>query len=145
RCPLYPQKRTWISRAVMSAFVPKADVRPASFDHLVGEREELCWNFKPKGLCSLEIEGEHEFGWLLHRKIGGLRAFEKSDPNRHRQVDNCPRDCCHNSSGRQPKRTREPRKSPESHGIPSRPLAVLVGQIGMGRDPPEGHSCAAGP
>src|SRR5215467_10026171 len=46
------------------------------FDHLVGEREELCWNFKPKGVCSLEIEGEHEFGWLLHRKIGGLRAFE---------------------------------------------------------------------
>ena len=24
-CPLYPQKRTWISRAVMSALWPKAD------------------------------------------------------------------------------------------------------------------------
>src|SRR5207247_1623179 len=47
-----------------------------SFDHLVGEREQLVWNLEAERLSGLEIDDQLELGWLHHWKIGGLRTLE---------------------------------------------------------------------
>jgi hypothetical protein len=49
-----------------------------SFDHLIGESEQLCWHFEPERLCGLEIHHKLEPGRLFHRKLGRLCAFEDS-------------------------------------------------------------------
>src|SRR5450755_4149039 len=48
----------------------------ASFDHLVGAGEDCWWNGERKRLGSLEIDHQFELGWLLDRKVGGLRAAQ---------------------------------------------------------------------
>jgi hypothetical protein len=45
-----------------------------SFDHLIGAEHEPGWNFMPDLLRSVEIDDNLEFGRLLDRPIGGLRA-----------------------------------------------------------------------
>src|SRR5215470_310602 len=47
-----------------------------SFDHLVGEREELVRNFQSKRLRRPEIDHELEFRRLHDRQIGRLLPFE---------------------------------------------------------------------
>ena len=50
--------------------------RAASFDHLVGEREQRRRDGEAKGLGGLEIDDEIELGRLLDRDIAGLRAVQ---------------------------------------------------------------------
>ena len=71
QCPLYPQKRTWISRAAMFALCQKqtsADL----FDYLVGQHEEVVWHFDPERPRGGEIDDEIEFSRLLDWEIAGL-------------------------------------------------------------------------
>ena len=48
------------------------------FDHLVGERKQLRWNFESERLGGLEVGDEFEFGGLLDREVGRLLTFENS-------------------------------------------------------------------
>jgi hypothetical protein len=48
----------------------------ASFDHLFGPHEYRRWNRQPKNLGGLKVDQQLELGWLLHRQIGGLGAFQ---------------------------------------------------------------------
>src|SRR5919198_2528904 len=52
---------------------------PLLFDHLVGGGEQRWRHFEPKCFCSLEIDHQLEFGWLLHRQIG--RALTPENPS----------------------------------------------------------------
>src|SRR5438034_626031 len=47
-----------------------------SFDHLVGEREQLVWNLEAERLGRLEVDHQIVLGWLLHRQVGRLLAPE---------------------------------------------------------------------
>ena len=40
---------------------------PSLFDHLVGEREQLCRKFEPERLCGLEIEHKPQLRGSLYR------------------------------------------------------------------------------
>jgi hypothetical protein len=42
----------------------------ASFDDFVGLRKKCLWHAKTKSFCSLEIDHQFEFGWLLHGEVG---------------------------------------------------------------------------
>src|SRR5262245_35770281 len=44
-----------------------------SFDHLVGEREQLFWNSDAERSRYRQVDDQIEFGWLLDREIGRLR------------------------------------------------------------------------
>jgi hypothetical protein len=46
------------------------------FDHLVGAGKKDGWHFETKRPRSLEVDRQFVLGRLLHRKIGGLGAFE---------------------------------------------------------------------
>ena len=78
----------------MSALPPKADIRERvldvrfgpkansctaakslSFDHLVGEHEEIVWHFETERPGGGKIDGEVEFGRLLDGDIAGLGAL----------------------------------------------------------------------
>ncbi len=48
-------------------------------DHLVGEREQLWWNFKSKRLRGLEIDHQLVLGRCLHWKLGWLLALENAN------------------------------------------------------------------
>src|SRR5712692_6532637 len=48
----------------------------ASFDHLVGDREQLVWNGEAERLRSLEVDDQLELRRLLHRHIGRLLSLE---------------------------------------------------------------------
>src|SRR5262249_46998779 len=43
--------------------------RPALFDHLVGDREQLVWNGEAERLRSLEVDGQLELGRHLDRQV----------------------------------------------------------------------------
>ena len=45
-----------------------------SLDHLVGKREQIMRDSKPKCLGCLEVDDEIEFGRLFHRNVAGLCA-----------------------------------------------------------------------
>src|SRR6516162_6111803 len=45
-----------------------------SFDHLVGDREQLVWNLDAERLSGLEVNHQLELGRLLDRQIGRLRT-----------------------------------------------------------------------
>src|SRR5271170_2565911 len=45
-------------------------------DHLVGGGEECLRNGEAESLRGLKIDGQIEFGWLLHWQIGGLDSIE---------------------------------------------------------------------
>jgi hypothetical protein len=47
-----------------------------SFDHLVGNREQLVWNLEAKRLGGLEIDGQLELRRLLNGKIGRLGSLQ---------------------------------------------------------------------
>src|SRR5262249_18494673 len=48
------------------------------FNHLVGAGEHGCWNVYAERLCSFEVDYQLVFGRRLHRKVGGLLAFENA-------------------------------------------------------------------
>src|SRR5262245_2495936 len=50
--------------------------RDASFDHLVGEREQRWSHFNPQRFCGLEVDYQLVLRGRLHGKVGGLFAFE---------------------------------------------------------------------
>ena len=60
-----------VKRLLDTGSVPGADIRNAAnarlFDHLVGARDERRRQFEPERLDGLEVDGELEFDWLLHR------------------------------------------------------------------------------
>jgi hypothetical protein len=45
-------------------------------NHLVGDREQSWRDFNSESACRLQVDGELEFGRLLHRHIGGLRSLQ---------------------------------------------------------------------
>src|SRR6516164_244523 len=49
-----------------------------SFDHLVGQREQLVRHFEAERLGGLEIDGEFDLGRLLDRQIARLFALENA-------------------------------------------------------------------
>jgi hypothetical protein len=49
-----------------------------SFDHLVGEREQIVGDFDAQRLGGLQVDDEFEFGRLKHRQVGGLGALENA-------------------------------------------------------------------
>jgi hypothetical protein len=66
--------------------VPVADI--ASFDHLVGEREQLGGNFKAERLSGLDVDHQLEFVRCLHWQISRLLALKNaSDVGRSLPVD----------------------------------------------------------
>ena len=71
-----PQKQTFGAHG-MSAKCQKQTFA-ALFDHLVGGGEQRQWNGESERLRGLEIDRELEFVGLLHRQIGGVRAFENA-------------------------------------------------------------------
>ena len=50
--------------------------RGVSFDHLVGEREQLVWNLEAERLGSPEIDDQFELGGLYDRQVGRFLALE---------------------------------------------------------------------
>jgi len=47
-----------------------------SFDHLVGEREEVVGNFDPERLGGLEVNHGLKLGGLEDRQVGGVCPIE---------------------------------------------------------------------
>jgi hypothetical protein len=76
--PLYPQKQTSFGTVAMSALCQKQTLRLSRSDHLVGAEDERLRKSDTERLSSLEIKNQLEFGRLLNRKVGGLRAFQYS-------------------------------------------------------------------
>src|SRR5215204_6488823 len=73
-------------RSAKSRSASSTSVRPpaASFDHLVGAREEGRWDSQVEHLRGLEIQDQLEFRGLLDRKVAGLGALENLvDNERH--------------------------------------------------------------
>ena len=46
------------------------------FDHLVGEREQVRWNFDAECLCGGEVDDQLEFSPEFDRQVAGLFALE---------------------------------------------------------------------
>jgi hypothetical protein len=66
RCPLYPQKGTFVIAAGMSALGQKQTFA-ASFDHLVGDREKGGRHGKAEHLRGLIIDNELKLAGLRNR------------------------------------------------------------------------------
>src|SRR5262249_57728853 len=52
--------------------------RAGSFDHLVGERQQLRRNFEAKRLSSFAVKDEFEFVYLLDGQVSGLDALKNA-------------------------------------------------------------------
>src|SRR3954447_23100625 len=50
----------------------------ASFDHLVGTREQCGWKREPQCLCGHQVDHELKFGRSLHGKITSRFSIENS-------------------------------------------------------------------
>ena len=61
----------------MSALGQKRTL-PASFDQLVGAREDRCWHSDAERLRGLKLDDQLDFSGLLDRQVGGFLAFENS-------------------------------------------------------------------
>src|SRR2546426_10134585 len=48
------------------------------FDHLVGKREQLIRHRQAERPGCFEVDCQLEFGWLLHRQLGGILPFENT-------------------------------------------------------------------
>src|SRR5262245_64818534 len=48
--------------------------RAASFDHLVGAREQRRWHFETERFCRFEVYHEFELGWLLDWQVARFLA-----------------------------------------------------------------------
>src|SRR5262245_16626859 len=68
RC-CFDQTAVWHSDAARGPSTP-------SFDHLVGSGDEGCRHVEAERLGGLQVEHELKLGRLLHRKVGGVGAFE---------------------------------------------------------------------
>src|SRR5262249_36279340 len=68
RC-CFDQTAVWHSDAARGPSTP-------SFDHLVGEREQLVWDGQAERLGRLEIDHQLKLSRLLNRKIGRLVTSE---------------------------------------------------------------------
>jgi hypothetical protein len=70
-CPLRSDRvRTFAPQridAVCHKATYAAQQGPSLFDHLVGEREQLCRKFEPERLCGLEIEHKPQLRGSLYR------------------------------------------------------------------------------
>jgi hypothetical protein len=51
-------------------------ISAASFDHLVGTREQRLRDGKAERLCGFQIDDKLELGWLLDGEIAGLRTMQ---------------------------------------------------------------------
>ena len=60
----------------MAAAIRLSQQHSCSFDHLVGEREQLLWNLEAECLGGRQIDDEIELGRLLDRDIARLIAFQ---------------------------------------------------------------------
>jgi hypothetical protein len=67
----HPQKRTSLSKPVMSALCRKQTL-DASFDQLVSAALQRHWNGKTERLRGPEVDDELDFRGLLNRQIGWL-------------------------------------------------------------------------
>src|SRR5262249_3593014 len=80
RCPLYPQKRTFIGTIAMSAKGQKrthaVQQLGSLLDHLVGERQKIHRQLDARGLCGLEVNDELVVRRLLERQISRPRAAQ---------------------------------------------------------------------
>src|SRR6516165_1346222 len=68
RC-CFDQTAVWHSDAARGPSTP-------SFDYLVGAGEQGRRNFEAESLCSLKVDDQLEFRWLLDWQIGWPGAFE---------------------------------------------------------------------
>ena len=64
-------------------FVPKADIlrcgkKGRSFDHFVGELQEMLGNVEPKRFCGLEIDDKLKLDWRLCGEFGRLLALQNT-------------------------------------------------------------------
>src|SRR5215475_10336665 len=60
----------------MAAAIRLSQQHSCSFDHLVGAGEKRFRNGQSKGLCSLEVYDQLEFGRQLNRQVRGIRTLE---------------------------------------------------------------------
>src|SRR6266481_8842740 len=77
--PLFPRKQTSIRDLAMSHSCQKATFALQQiflFDHLVGEREQIRWNFHSERLCRLEIDDQLKSSRLQNWQLGGGSALE---------------------------------------------------------------------
>src|SRR5882724_3900375 len=78
-----PGKYLVISCIFIGTNVPaRSSFRPvskcASFNHLVGTRDQCRRNVEPKGLRRFEIDRQFELSWLFNRKLAGLCPSENA-------------------------------------------------------------------
>src|SRR5262249_5134346 len=80
QCPLYPQKRTLLTRRGMSALCQKrtfcAAAKVTLFDHLVGAGEQRGWHGDSECFGRGEVYDKIEFGRLLDWNFGWLRSTQ---------------------------------------------------------------------
>src|SRR5262249_12100951 len=50
--------------------------RAASFDHLVGGSEHICWNSEAECRSGRDVNNELEFSWLQDWQVSGFGALE---------------------------------------------------------------------
>src|SRR5215475_8739007 len=62
----------------MAAAIRLSQQHSCSFDHLVGEREQIVGDVDAERLGSLEIDHELEFGYLHDGQVTWLLAFENA-------------------------------------------------------------------
>jgi hypothetical protein len=69
----------------MSALCQKR-TSAASFDHIVGEREQPVGNLEAERLRGLEVDGQFELRGLYDRQVGGAFHPRERDPCKVRSV-----------------------------------------------------------
>ena len=71
-----PPKADMCSALVNVRFVPIADIRATSFDHLVGAADKRVGDVEAERLGGLEVDDQLDLRGLLDRQIGRLLALE---------------------------------------------------------------------
>jgi hypothetical protein len=78
----YPQKRTSLSTAVMSAKCQKRTLERRLFNHVVCAGDQRRWHVKAEHLRGLKVDDKLVFGRCLHRKVDRLLALETKSGRR---------------------------------------------------------------